>query len=102
MKKAESDKPYHTRNRVRCTFTFNAPMINDFRKLCKDCDIPMSRVFEGFMDTFLQSMRPGDNFRQEYTAMLSFYYDYRKSVEKIPTELGRKRFKMNVTDENGG
>ena len=66
------------------TLSFDPAMYEPFRALCCETGMTVSRVFEGFADVFLKSMRPGEDFREEYSRMMTLYYNYRRDHYDVP------------------
>lgn len=86
--------PYHLRMpkklvpgaayRKRYSLSFNPRVMEPFRELCEKSDMSLSRVFEGFADVFITSMRPGEGLREEYSRMMTLYFNYRRDHYDVP------------------
>lgn len=70
--------------RKRYTLSFDPTVMEPFRKICDESGITLSRSLEGFADVFLKSMRPGENFREQYSLMMTLYFNYRRDHYDVP------------------
>lgn len=70
--------------RKRIDLTFDPHTIEVFREICERSGMTLSRVFEGFASVFVTSMRPGENFREEYSRMMTLYFNYRRDNYDVP------------------
>lgn len=71
----------------RYNFSLDPQVIEPFRKLCDDAGMPLSRAFEGMAEVFLNSMRPGEDFREEYTRMMTLYFRDRRNNYSVPRDV---------------
>jgi len=72
------------RHRKGYNLSFDPSVYEPFRALCLQSGMTISRVFEGFADVFLKSMRPGESLREEYARMMTLYFNYRRDNYDVP------------------
>lgn len=81
MKRKPGRKP------KRYNFSLDPLIIEPFRELCNQGGMSLSRAFEGMAEVFLGSMRPGEDFREEFTRMMTLYFNERRHNFEIPRDV---------------